>query len=1450
MTKQVINLGITANDRTGDPLRTAFTKTNQNFTELYSALGDGNTTYAISAETATGGVNLRLTGSDSTTDNVKLAAGSNVTITRTDANTITIASTATGAADVGMFNFDANIIDIETGTDIYIETNEDGGIGESRLVLKPMDDGAENPTRLEGAFNIGIWSNTTDSETVNKWLFGLDGVLTLPDHGKIIFNSSNPEQYIEGTQGFNIHASDGVGIDVNGNGWSFGNDGTLTLPNNATISSTTIGFSYTAPSNGPGGYAVQTNSLTVGIPNPTWAADILANPSAYHLDFNGGPTGVAIDSISGPAGGTNVYTLTGTWDSNATGFPIIIASNDYAANVTEINSVNGLQISTSENTWTFDSNGQLTLPGAIRRDGSLYLNSSSDDKTSSVVVQGSQGRVFVRTIDGLAQNEWYFKEDGATEIPGNLTFPDGTIQTTAYTGETTISKFVAVNTSGVISGSDDGITWNEYSSNLNSIDRVAVGPNKIVYIADSSDGPDESLWYADTYDTEPTEVTSLSSRNFVEVKYFKSISKFIAVGNDGDGNSALYYSDDGIAWIGSSIDPTFLATFGSIGTNSFCDIAENELGFFIISNDKTLGGFFLADITDTMNGDNHVDLSNLPNDPEEVVWANSFYFSGWHLITDESQWTYNSESNPTAGTFDTDWITLDSVWESEIGIPGGGLVEWVAGEYAGMTVVMASTGDGQIVYWPTVPAGPYVSIPKPYTATITSWASSPNSYITYTGESHTNGEKFTVTGSSVAEYNGTFWLDGENQVYTESAMTTPLDTTGLDPFTGTATIIWSHGQYIDALHYNDGVFYAGNDNEEMFKSTNGGQSWTQVDQLGGGLGEGDGYLNDIDSYISSAGEITFSGVQIRGQAREGKYGLIKLVPNTGIEGHSFLDNGQFVQIYPTNNYDAPHIHIAAGVGAGSEGDLFLGDDNKYVQVNHDGTVSIRSYYSQNYNNYTWEFNNDGTTNFPYLLTDIHNGGEQWGQTLKFGNPGQQVIITGPTPDENTNAERIIIQGQKATGTGEGGDVYLWGGDSQFNGGDIKIYAGDADSGASGNGGYVNIDGGRGFNYGGNVSITGGYSPGGTGGTVSIMSGIGSTSADNGLVTVQVGSHYWQFNRVGGLTLPQGSQISETSGVSTDITVNGNKWAFGADGELSLPTNAYTEAVIKELDATALVLFAQSAGGNVKLLAGATTAPDAKQWLFNGTDGSLMFPDATVQTTAWTGSVSSLVNDTKTVSLGANGYITLANGAQLYDYGSGSANGYGITDAVNGTYIGYDPADTIGALHMDAYNGKNIRIRTTTLPSTYKDWLFESNGSLKLPAGGDVVDSTSVSQLAKRVEGSWTVTAGTNNYSFTVPMDGTYVMWVKGNIPNGIITWNATVSVSNTNVPAIGTQYAWNYTGGGTPISLTSIPNQIKGTAGTISTDATYAGTTSNRFDFGISNTSGASQTVYYGYTKI
>jgi hypothetical protein len=117
-----------------------------------------------------------------------------------------------------------------------------------------------------------------------------------------------------------------------------------------------------------------------------------------------------------------------------------------------------------------------------------------------------------------------------------------------------------------------------------------------------------------------------------------------------------------------------------------------------------------------------------------------------------------------------------------------------------------------------------------------------------------------------------------------------------------------------------------------------------------------------------------------------------------------------------------------------------------------------------------------------------------------------------------------------------------------------------------------------------------------------------------------------------------------------------------------------------------------------------------------------------------------------------------------------------------------------------------------------------------------------------VTGGWTLSTGTNTVSFTVPAGQSYVMWVNGNIPNGIVNWNATVTLSNNNVPVIGVQYGWYYVAG-SALVLTSIPSQIVGTAGTISTSAP-AGSNTNTFTFGITNNSGTSQIVYYGYIKV
>jgi hypothetical protein len=154
------------------------------------------------------------------------------------------------------------------------------------------------------------------------------------------------------------------------------------------------------------------------------------------------------------------------------------------------------------------------------------------------------------------------------------------------------------------------------------------------------------------------------------------------------------------------------------------------------------------------------------------------------------------------------------------------------------------------------------------------------------------------------------------------------------------------------------------------------------------------------------------------------------------------------------------------------------------------------------------------------------------------------------------------------------------------------------------------------------------------------------------------------------------------------------------------------------------------------------------------------------------------------------------------------------------------------------------------------WSFNNTGNLVLPGNTFAVNYangspvTTLPGAVEKFSGSWNVTTGTNNYSFTVPANGVYQLWVRGNIPNGIITYTATVSITNSNVPVIGQQFAWNYEGAGNPILLTSIPDQIIGTAGAISNANPSVGTTTNTFVFGINNSSGGNVTVEYGYAKI
>ena len=359
-----------------------------------------------------------------------------------------------------------------------------------------------------------------------------------------------------------------------------------------------------------------------------------------------------------------------------------------------------------------------------------------------------------------------------------------------------------------------------------------------------------------------------------------------------------------------------------------------------------------------------------------------------------------------------------------------------------------------------------------------------------------------------------------------------------------------------------------------------------------------------------------------------------------------------------------------------------------------GNVSISS------NDKDWVFNTNGAVIFPTLTVDIHNGGNQQAQTLQFGDASQQAIITGPTPAVDTAAQRLIIQGQRGSGLGEGGDVYLWGGDSDVNGGDIKIYAGDAD--VSGSGGYVNIDGGSGVDGGGQLSLTGGYSANGQGGTVYVTAGNGADAGDLNLSGGQssgAGNDGGNANLAGGYGANNGGAVTLQGGISAlglanygNVYINSgaSSWAFDNSGNLTLPTNTF----------------------NVNYANGTPVS------LGSAALGNITVDNVTLQgVSGYSGGIQLSASPDDTANLK---YLQVRSG----DFDSHIHFDTGNNDAYD-QYFGNDNK----FLKLGLGIAGNVSI------GTYQDggvgqleWIFDSNGNLVLAGGNSLIQSFANSSL--------------------------------------------------------------------------------------------------------------------------
>lgn len=181
-----VNLGSFTNDGTGDDLRTAFTKVNNNFTELDIALISGATNLGAGVPIFAGKVSSVEVG-----DNLSfktLVAGTNTTLTAS-ANTITISSANNILSEI-TGDLDVKTFSIISTQNRNIRLTPDG-------TGKVVIDGSNWPTTYGGDGQV----LTTNGSGQLSWSDGGGADWSFPDFNGVY---STPIQYLLDQQDINL----------------------------------------------------------------------------------------------------------------------------------------------------------------------------------------------------------------------------------------------------------------------------------------------------------------------------------------------------------------------------------------------------------------------------------------------------------------------------------------------------------------------------------------------------------------------------------------------------------------------------------------------------------------------------------------------------------------------------------------------------------------------------------------------------------------------------------------------------------------------------------------------------------------------------------------------------------------------------------------------------------------------------------------------------------------------------------------------------------------------------------------------------------------------------------------------------------------------------------------------------------------------------------------------